>query len=114
MDILQLGKRMRDWLQGEYEAVIFEQDDIPIGYALFKREDEFVYLRQLFVSPENRRQGIARYALQWLWGNAWTNDRHIRIDVLVGNGGARAFWHSVGFSEYCVTMEAARPDDQEL
>ena len=28
---------------------------------------------------------------------------------LVGNAGARAFWKSVGFADYCFTMEAVRP-----
>lgn len=101
---------MSNWLRGDYEAVIFEENTVAVGYALFKREPEFVYLRQLFVVPERRRQGIGRHALAWLWANAWAQVSRLRIDVLVGNTDGREFWRSVGFSEYCVTMEALSPN----
>ena len=107
MGIPQLSKRMAGWLQGEYQAVLFEENDTPVGYALFRFEPEFVYLRQLFVVPEYRRRGVARNAIRWLWANAWANAPRLRIDVLVGNVSGREFWRSVGFTEYCVTMEAA-------
>jgi GNAT superfamily N-acetyltransferase len=108
MDILQLRDRMADWLRGEYQAVVFEQDSIPVGYALFKTEPGFIYLRQLFVVPPLRRRGVARAALSWLWSNAWSSAQRLRIDVLVGNTSGREFWRKVGFSEYCITMEAER------
>lgn len=113
MDIPQLAKRMASWLQGEYQAVLFEENGIPVGYALFRHEPEFVYLRQLYVVSELRRQGIARNALHWLWANAWSNAPRLRIEVLVGNVSGREFWWSVGFTEYCVTMEAASPSQNE-
>ena len=109
MGIRQLAERMTQWLQGEYQAVLFEDDNTPVGYALFKREPEYVYLRQLFVVLERRRQGIASHALSWLWTNAWQSVPRLRIDVLVGNEAGRAFWRSSGFTEYCITMEASAP-----
>jgi len=113
MDIPQLSERMAGWLQGEYQAVLFEDNDTPVGYALFRLEPEFVYLRQLFVVPEHRRRGVARNALRWLWDYAWPNVPRLRIDVLVGNVSGREFWQSVGFTEYCITMEAASPNPSE-
>lgn len=110
MNSSQLRERMADWLQTEYEAVLFEENGVPIGYALFKRNLDFAYIRQIFVSSERRRQGIASHALRWLWANAWTNAQGVRIEVLIGNAGGRAFWRSVGFKEYCITMEALRPE----
>lgn len=109
MGITQLAERMAGWLQGEYQAVLFEEDNAPVGYALFRHEPEYVYLRQLFVVPERRRQGIAGNALSWLWANAWQSAPRLRIDVLVGNAAGRAFWSSAGFTEYCITMEASAP-----
>ena len=106
MDIEQLAQRMKGWLSGEYEAVLIEQDRSLVGYALFRREPEHIYLRQLFVVPELRRKGVGRAALQWLWQNAWQGVQRLRIEVLVENIVAREFWRSVGFREYCVTMEA--------
>lgn len=109
MNLAQLTERMAGWLRGEYEAVLFEESDSPVGYALFRREPEYVYLRQLFVVPGRRRQGVGRKALEWLWRNAWSDARRLRIEVLVGNTAGREFWRGVGFKEYCITMEAARP-----
>lgn len=109
MDVAQLAQRMEGWLSGEYEAVLFEEDSSLVGYALFRREPEHVYLRQLFVVPELRRKGVGRAALQWLWQNAWHGVQRLRIEVLVANTVAREFWRSVGFHEYCVTMEHKCP-----
>jgi len=109
MGIPQLAERMAGWLRGEYQAVLFEENDTPVGYALFRFEPEFVYLRQLFVVQEHRHQGVARNALRWLWDYAWSDASRLRIEVLVGNVSGREFWGSVGFTEYCITMEAASP-----
>jgi GNAT superfamily N-acetyltransferase len=110
MTISQLRDRMFAWLRDEYEAVIFERDGVSVGYALFKREPEFIYLRQFFVVASHRRLGIARHALAWLWTNAWSSSPRLRIDVLVGNTNGREFWRKVGFTEYCMTMEALSPN----
>src|SRR6266581_8689945 len=105
MTVPQLSERMALWLGGEYEAVLFESDSRAIGYALYRFEPEYVYLRQLFVLPELRRRGVARRALEWLRQNAWTVRPRVRIDVLVGNQPGIEFWRSVGFTDYCLTME---------
>lgn len=105
MTVAQLQERMANWLKSEYQAVVFEADAQPLGYALYRFEPEHVYLRQLFVLPEYRRRGIARTALEWLRRSAWSERPRVRIDVLVGNRSAIEFWRSVGFSEYCLTME---------
>ncbi len=110
MALSQLAERMAGWLQVEYSAVVFEEQSRVVGYALFREEEEFVYLRQLFVLREHRRKGIASEALNWLWANAWQNAKRVRIEVLVGNETARQFWQSVGFHEYCITMEAVNRD----
>lgn len=109
MSVGQLEDRMRGWLASGYEAVLIEDGAAVVGYALFRREPEHVYLRQFFVLPTCRRQGVGRAALRWLWAHAWQGADRLRLDVLVDNRRARDFWHSVGFREYCVTMEAGAP-----
>ena len=44
----ELRERMAAWLRNEYQAVPFEQASNSIGYALYRLEPEFIYLRQLF------------------------------------------------------------------
>lgn len=105
MSVPQLTQRMEQWLKSEYRAVLFELESKAIGYALYRLEPEYVYLRQLFVQPEMRRQGVARQALEWLSQEVWQLRPRVRIDVLIGNRSGIEFWRSVGFIEYCLTME---------
>jgi GNAT superfamily N-acetyltransferase len=103
----QLEERMTKWIgSGEYRAAIFESAGEICGYALYRREPEHVYLRQLFVARDRRRNGIGRAAFEWLTKNAWQGISRVRIDVLIENKTAQAFWRSVGFHDYCLTMEA--------
>ncbi len=104
MTLPELKERMARWLAGEYKVVLFERGGETLGYTLFRHEPEHVYIRQFFVEPEFRRQGVGRTAMDWLCNNAWDGSR-IRLDVLVGNETAIAFWRSVGFHDYCITME---------
>jgi len=105
MSIAELEQRMVAWLQGEYEAVLFEDERGAAGYALFRREPEWVYLRQFFVMPERRRKGVGAAAVRWLLANVWKGAPRIRLDVLVGNVEGARFWRSLGFADYCITME---------
>jgi GNAT superfamily N-acetyltransferase len=112
----ELERRMAEWLEtGGYEAVIFERDDRPAGYALFRRESapEHVYLKQFFVCRDCRRQGIGRRAMEWLAAHAWRDAPAIYLDVLVNNDRGIAFWQAVGFRGYSITMELKqdRPAD---
>ncbi|MHB1342641.1 MAG: GNAT family N-acetyltransferase [Coriobacteriia bacterium] len=109
MTVAELEDRMHGWLEGEYEAAMCESDGALIGYALYRRESDHVYLRQLFVREEDRRRGIATALLQWLWSNAWPDVERCRVEVLVGNSAGLAFWRAVGFSDYCVTLEVSSP-----
>lgn len=103
-----LKDRMRGWLEDEYEAAVCESDGAPIGYVLYRRGSDHVYLRQLFVRDADRRRGIATILLQWL--NARTNIERVRVEVLVGNSAGLSFWRTVGFSDYFVTLEMSSPE----
>lgn len=105
MNLGELTERMSGWLSAEYQGVVFELGSSPVGYALFRREPDYVYIRQLFVHLDHRRNGIGRHAIDWMRQNAWPDKSRLRIDVLVGNTTAHEFWKSVGFRDYCITME---------
>jgi GNAT superfamily N-acetyltransferase len=66
MTVPELDQRMRSWLAGEYQAVIFEAAGGIVAYALFREEPEEIYLRQLFVVRHKRRQGVGRKAIEFL------------------------------------------------
>ena len=105
MTLPQLQQRMSDWLQQEYSAVIFNDGPETLGYALYRKDPEWIYLRQLFVKAETRRKGIGRQAISWLKNNPWKQAEIIRVEVLTGNPEGISFWKAVGFNDYCITME---------
>ena len=85
--------------------MIFGSGAETIGYALYRKDPEWIYLRQLFVKAEMRRKGIGREVISWLKKNVWKEAQIIRVDVLVGNPEGISFWKAVGFRDYCITME---------
>ncbi|HOW71718.1 MAG TPA: GNAT family N-acetyltransferase [Phycisphaerae bacterium] len=105
MTVAELEQRMAGWLEGEYKAIIFSRAGIVLGYGLYRREPEWYYLRQFFVDRDYRRQGIGRAAVKWLTEHAWQDAPRLRVEVLVGNTPGIAFWHAVGFTDYCLTLE---------
>ena len=104
MTVEQLAERMKKWVQGEYSAVVFADGD-PVGYALYKEEETSVYLRQFFVRRDRRRSGIGRAAFDLLRSQIWPSGLRLTVDVLCQNAGGIAFWRSVGYRDYCLTLE---------
>ena len=101
----ELRDRMAGWLASEYQAVLFEESDDVVGYALFRREPDYVYVRQFFVVPHRRRQRIGQAAFAWLLANVWQDAARVCLDVLVGNQPGIRFWKSLWFEDYCITLE---------
>ena len=56
MTVLQLAERMTDWLKAEYQGCLFELESKAIGYALYRFEPEYIYLRHFLF---NRKCGAA-------------------------------------------------------
>jgi len=113
MTIAELLERMRDWLAtGEYQAVIFEADSVPLAYALYRTEkDSSIYLRQFFVQREQRRRGIGRAAIGLLLREILPAGCRVTVEVLSNNEAGRRFWSGIGFRDYSVTLE--RPSISE-
>jgi GNAT superfamily N-acetyltransferase len=105
MTASELGQRMKGWLASEYLAVLFEEGGEVVAYALYREEPEQVYLRQLFVTRNRRRQGIGRRAVEILRSKIWPQNKRLMVDVLVRNNAAVEFWRSVGYQDYCLTLE---------
>jgi GNAT superfamily N-acetyltransferase len=100
----QLADRMRTWLAGEYRAVLFSESD-PVAYVLYKPESALIYLRQLFVRRDKRRIGVGRAAFAILRQEIWPNSVRLTVDALCAHEPAIAFWRSVGYRDYCLTLE---------
>ena len=106
-----LEPRMSRWLAGDYSAAIFSLDGEPIGYALWKPKSDHVHLRQYYVEPASRRKGYGKAGIEMLMNNVWGEFSRVRLEVLVGNDAGLRFWKSLGFEDYCVTMELQISND---
>lgn len=105
MTIEQLAERMRNWLKrGEYRAVLFSTDE-PVCHAVFRTDAELIHLRQFFVRRDRRRTGVGRAAMSILREQIWPRDVRLTVDVLCHNQGGIAFWRSVGYQDYNLTLE---------
>jgi GNAT superfamily N-acetyltransferase len=109
MNVEQLAERMRNWLRkGEYRAVLFSSDE-PVCHAVFRQEPGLIHLRQFFVRRDRRRAGIGRAAVALLREQIWPRDVRLTVDVLCHNQGGVAFWRSVGYRDYNLTLEIMPP-----
>ena len=99
---------MRTLLTGGYQAVLFEREGTVVAYALYRdhpEHEDTIYLRQIFVHREHRRQGIGRQAMKILTDAVWPGDNRLTVEVLVHNHTARGFYNAVGFKEYSIELE---------
>ncbi|PSQ95022.1 MAG: N-acetyltransferase [Bacteroidetes bacterium SW_7_64_58] len=90
------------WLDDEtYRIYVAEADDEIVGFASAHRwgpppiyeESSEVYLDELYVRPEDRRQGLATQLVNAV--RDWTDRigaRRLRLNVLATNDAALDFW----------------------
>ena len=104
-------ERLTTFLSGEYTAVIFEEGEKWVAYALYRDHPEHqdtIYLRQLFVDRSARGRGIARQAIQILINQLWPKEKRITVEALIANEAAISLYKSLGFTEYSVEFEYKR------
>jgi predicted acetyltransferase len=101
---------MKNWLASEYTSVIFEDGETVVAYALYCEQPEGMYLRQLFVVRDRRRQGIGRRAVEILRSQIWPKNKRLTVGVLVRNTAAVAFWRAMGYRDYSLTLEMLPAD----
>ncbi len=105
MTVPELEERMRQWLAGDYRAVIFEAEGEVIAYALYQENETDIYLRQFFVVRHRRREGLGRQAMHILFDNIWPKNKRLTVEVLSHNRPAVQFWKSVGYEEHSLSLE---------
>ena len=105
----ELRDRMRQWIAGEYRAMVFEQSGAVVGYALFREDEKEIYLRQLFICRELRGRGLGRKAMDILKNEIWPKDKRLTVEVLAANHAAVRFWHAMGYKDYALTLEIMPP-----
>ena len=105
LSLEQLRGRMQKWIMGEYIAVLFESNQTPISYALYREDPDEIHLIQLFVDRKRRRQGVGHRCVDILRLKLWPSDKRLIVEALVKNEATIKFWRSIGFSPYRLTLE---------
>ena len=105
MSVAELEQRMRGWLSSEYTAILFEDGGETVAYGLYREDAGEIYLRQLFVAKNRRRQGIGRGAMEILRSKIWPKGKRLTVEVLSANSAGVAFWRAVGYRDYSLTLE---------
>ena len=104
MDIAELTERMNEWLATDYICYLAKENGDIVAYCLYRDDGGHYYMRQLYVDRAHRRKGVATQLLDWLYENVWT-DKKVRLDVLVHNEDAVAFYKRYGFRIGVYRME---------
>ena len=105
MNVPELEGRMRNWLDEDYEAALFEDGGEVAAYALYRIQAGETYLRHFFVVRHRRRQGIGRQAMALLRHHLWPKAQRLTVSVLTHNEAGLKFWRAMGYRDYCLTME---------
>jgi ribosomal protein S18 acetylase RimI-like enzyme len=75
------------------------------GFAIMHFGDEVAHLNLLAVSVEHRRQGLGKQLIEWLSMSALeAGVFRIDLELRETNGGARAFYQSLGFQSLDVVQ----------
>src|ERR1700730_6507284 len=71
MTVPELEQRMKGWLAAEYAAILFEDADDIVAYALYREQPEHLCLGQICVVRHRRREGVGRRAVEILRSEIW-------------------------------------------
>lgn len=108
-------ERMAQFLNEDYTAVLFEEESV-VAYVLYRnhpQREDTIYLRQIFVARDRRRQGIGRKVMSILNREIWPKEKRLTVEVLCHNDIARGFYQSAGYKEYCLELEM-KPEARKL
>ena len=103
-NVALLADRMSGRLQAEYRGYLGLIGDRIVAYCLYRDDGDYYYLRQLYVDRDCRRRGLATQLLDWMYANIWA-DKKVRLDVLIHNQNAIAFYQGYGFETRVLRME---------
>ncbi|WP_420128582.1 GNAT family N-acetyltransferase [Longimicrobium sp.] len=106
MSLERLEARMRRWIADEeYRAVLFQEENATVAYALVSLDEDSAFIRHFFVLKDHRGRGVGRRAIDTLFDRVIPAGFRTTLDVLASNQGGHRFWGSVGFSDYAIRME---------
>lgn len=109
LDIERLEEKL-DWLKDEFNAfgsrfLVAEDGGRTVGLAIAHAREGRIWIDDLFVGPESRRQGIARELVK----HCMVDDAEVRAEVNARNAPALALFKEIGFLASVETVVLKRP-----
>lgn len=74
-------------------------DDELVGWMALRDQAGELWLFEIAVAPDRRRQGIARALLQHAVGAVWDGEGPFLLEVRASSEGAQALYREQGFAE---------------
>jgi GNAT superfamily N-acetyltransferase len=107
LNATQLESRMREWLaSAQFRIHLFERENETVGYTCWGSHGaREVFIRQFYIVPKMRRQGIGRSALLLMQETIWPQQTRVSLRVDVAHRADLAFWHACGYADRAVTLE---------
>jgi ribosomal protein S18 acetylase RimI-like enzyme len=91
-------KRMREFLEGNiYKAYLLINNNITVGYGLVDTTKKPIYLRQIYVKPEFRKNEFGSLFISDILGIFNTNE--IDVEVMTWNNSAIKYYENFGFKK---------------
>jgi ribosomal protein S18 acetylase RimI-like enzyme len=100
----QLTARMASFLERGYEAYLVISGEDQVGYVLFRRDVDHVFIRQFYVASERRRAGVGRCIFGLLSDDVFPGERVV-LQVRPGNERGLRFWEGLGFTQSGTALE---------
>ena len=97
MNLEELKSRMSMFLQTDYYAYFFLEDNKVVGYALVNNNSKPMYLRQFLIERTYRRRHLGCQAIELLIKELAVSE--IDTEVLSWNETGLKFWEDCGFVE---------------
>ncbi|MEM0913821.1 MAG: GNAT family N-acetyltransferase [Planctomycetota bacterium] len=117
MSVEAIVNRLESWLRHDgYRAFVADRgpESPLLGYLLCVEQDDpcvdsgrLLYIRQLYVEPSSRRQGVATAMINRLIADHIPPSMPLEMDVLTSNPAGQAFWHAIGFTDRYTRMRRA-------
>ncbi len=106
MSNTQAMERLAQWLaSGRFHGMVFILDDVDVGYVLYELQAanpdlrnsvDSVYVRQFYITRENRRSGLGTEAFRCFLGEV--GEKRVTLEVKATNPNGQRFWESLGFA----------------
>jgi ribosomal protein S18 acetylase RimI-like enzyme len=99
----EVRSRMLSFLQSnEYSVFVLNQNSEIKGYAVIKTGSKPMFLRQIFVKREFRKQGLGAYIINELLKKLNINE--MDLEVMAWNQAAIEFYEKFGFKRRYIGM----------